>query len=555
MFTFRLGQDPTEHPPASRSPSLPCHLTAAGSLSDLRWSNFADSQAQVQRFYEPEGYTMAWTQNGVITNRAEAIIEMLRAAEIKGLDPDDCDAQRWPARLERLRGSPSLEDTTRFDLALTVSLMRYLSDLRMGRVNPGWFDATRDVEQGKYDLARLVRRLASSAGDVQAAAAEIEPPFEGYRRTQKVLQSYLAIAHDDDGEPLPATGNVIEPGSLYSGAPQLVRLLRRLGDLPEHISCSDAGEYDSALVEAVKRFQARHGLKPDGRVGKATQRELNTPLSRRVRQLQLTLERWRWVPHRFSQPPIVVNIPEFRLRAFNESYKPELELNVVVGRAFRHQTPVFAGELKYVVFRPYWNVPRSIALAELLPKLARSRFYLAKNGYQVVNAQNRVVTSGAVDDLVLAQLYSGRLSIRQVPGAQNALGLVKFLFPNEHSVHLHGTPAIDLFARSRRDFSHGCIRVEHPELLASWVLRDEQQWTPDRIADAMHGSKTIEVNLKHPIPVLIVYATAVVLPSGEVRFFEDIYGQDARLEELLAESRPYGNWRLTSSQYGPHPRH
>ncbi len=273
-------------------------------------------------------------------------------------------------------------------------------------------------------------------------------------------------------------------------------------------------------------------------LGQGTIAQLNTPLSFRVRQLQLTLERWRWVPHRYSRPPIVVNIPEFQLRALNESYLTELDMKVVVGKAYHHQTPVFAAEMRYVVFRPYWNVPRSIQRAELVPKLNRDRSYLAKNGYEVVTPQDQVVTSGIVDDDVMAQLRSGRLWIRQTPGPKNSLGLVKFLFPNEHDVYLHDTPATELFSRSRRDFSHGCIRVEKPEQLAAWVLRDKPEWTPERIHDAMHGNETIQVTLDTPIPVLIVYATAVVLDHGEVRFFDDIYGQDAQLEQLSVEGLP-----------------
>jgi murein L,D-transpeptidase YcbB/YkuD len=306
------------------------------------------------------------------------------------------------------------------------------------------------------------------------------------------------------------------------------------------------------LVEAVKRFQARHGLERDGRIGAATLAELNTPLSRRVLQLQLTLERWRWIPHEFAQPLIVVNIPEFELRALNRSYRTELEMRVVVGRAYKHQTPVFAADMKHVIFRPYWNVPPSIQRAEIVPKIKRDRSYLEKNGFEVVTSKDVVVTAGVVDDSTLAQLRAGKLLIRQTPGPKNSLGLVKFLFPNQHDVYLHDTPAVELFSRPRRDFSHGCIRVEKPGLLAAWVLRDKPEWSPDRIAEAMNGNKTLQVNLDTPIPVLVVYSTALVLGNGEVHFFRDIYGQDAALEERLAAGRPYP--KPTSDAPGPRRR-
>jgi murein L,D-transpeptidase YcbB/YkuD len=210
--------------------------------------------------------------------------------------------------------------------------------------------------------------------------------------------------------------------------------------------------------------------------------------------------------------------------------------------------------MKFVIFRPYWNVPRSITRNELLPKIVRDRNYLAANGYEVVTAGEKVVTNGSIDDDVLAQLRSGKLAVRQVPGSKNSLGLVKFMFPNEHNVYLHATPARELFARSRRDFSHGCIRIEKPELLAQWVLRDLPEWTAERIQQAMHGEKTLQVDLPQPIPVLIVYTTAVVSDDGEVRFFEDVYGFDAQMDELMAKGYPCCRWDPTSGERGPRRR-
>jgi murein L,D-transpeptidase YcbB/YkuD len=315
----------------------------------------------------------------------------------------------------------------------------------------------------------------------------------------------------------------------------------------------DSTAYTGALVNAVKHFQVRHGLDPDGRLGKGTLTELNAPLANRIQQLQLTLERWRWVPHNFPRPPIVVNIPEFELRALGASFRTELEMKVVVGRAYHHQTPVFAANMKQVIFRPYWNVPLSIQRAELVPKLDRDSSYLMKNRYEVVTPQGKVVTNGIVDQPTLAQLRSGTLRIRQTPGPENALGLVAFMFPNEYDVYLHGTPAMELFAKSRRDFSHGCIRAENPQELAAWVLRNQPEWTPQKISAAMNGSKTIYLSLEQPIPVLIVYATAVVLANGEVRFFEDIYQQDAELAALLAKGYPYAAGKSTSAGRGPRP--
>jgi murein L,D-transpeptidase YcbB/YkuD len=212
---------------------------------------------------------------------------------------------------------------------------------------------------------------------------------------------------------------------------------------------------------------------------------------------------------------------------------------VVVGKAYGHHTPVLSGYMRYLIFRPYWNVPISIQRADLIPKIERDSNYLAENDYEVVDSDRAVVTDGTVSDDVLSGLRSGALNIRQKPGPKNALGLVKFIFPNSYNVYLHGTPAVELFSRARRDISHGCIRVENPAALAAWVLRERPEWDVARIQAVMNGDETMRVNLKQPIPVLIIYTTGVVEPDGEVRFFQDIYDDDASLKKVLAAGYPF----------------
>ena len=514
-------------------------LVAEGSLSDLRWPWFPGYKGELAKLYSAADYRPVWVRGDKPTVQALEIIRALQNADAKGLDAEDYDGPAWAPRLERLKGrdgQPADSEIARFDLALSVSAMRYISDLHIGRVNPKLCHFAFDVDQKKLDLAAFVRDRLLNAADVQAALRRVEPPFPGYQRLQRALQTYIALAREDDGEPLPAPKKQVEPGDSYEGCPRLTRLLRVLGDLPATGVPLPASEvYTGVLVDAVKRFQSRHGLEPDGRIGRATIEQLNTPLSSRIRQLQLTLERWRWVPHEFARPPIVVNIPEFRLRAFNSSYRSELEMNVVVGRAYRTRTPVFANDMRYVIFRPYWNVPRSIQTGELIPKIKRDPSYLAKNDYEIVKSPDATGARDRIDDETLGLLRSGKLAIRQRPGPKNALGLVKFLFPNEYNVYMHDTSATQLFSRSRRDFSHGCIRVQAPEDLAVWVLREKTEWTRERIREAMHGDTTIQVNLQNPIPVLIVYGTAVAPESGEIRFLPDIYGHDDSLDKLLAK--------------------
>ncbi len=535
-----------------------CTLIAQGRLDDLRWEDFGPQQAKVRLFYSPQ-YAFAWSRDGMPTAEAAEIVRILHHADEKGLNPEDYDASRWEGRLGHLRDAGrqiSKAEFARFDLALTVSILRYMADLHFGRTNPGLFHARKSSAKADYDPVAVLHELAKTTAS-EPIFSKLEPPYTGYRRTEEALKIYLELAANDKHRQLPLIRKAVKPGALYAGTAELANLLRKLGDLPQDAKIPEDGIYQGALVDAVKRFQERHGLEPDGQIGLATVAQLNTPLSARVHQLALTLERWRWAPHSFPRPPIVVNIPEFRLRGLNADYMSEIEMKVVAGGAYGHQTPVFSAQMDSVIFRPYWDVPLSIQRKELAPKIEKDPSYLASHDYEVVTRQGRVVTRGDVDAATLAELKAGGLAIRQRPGPNNSLGLVKFMLPNPYDVYLHATPAMELFSKSRRDFSHGCIRVEKPEELAAWVLRGLPGWTPDRIEAAMNGDKTFEVKLKTPIPVLVVYATAVALAGGEVHFFPDIYNEDAKLSRALAAERPYEPVKpiakATSGGRGPRP--
>ncbi len=492
----------------------------AGSLSDLRWPNFTDHRADVRKFYESGGYALAWTSAGKPTAQAQAMIAQFKQAQLKGLNPDDYDASRWDARVAKLApatANPAQTDLIHFDVAMTVQAMRYLSALHIGRINPQHFKFALGEGPAKLDLADFLRTRLLPAPDVTAVVDSVERPYKGYQRAEAALAQYLKLAAQGDGPPVPVPSKSVRPGDNFAGMPQLVRRLHLLGDLASIDDPAAQGlVYQGVVVDAVKHFQTRHGLEPDGVLGKGTIAEINTPLSKRVVQLELALERYRWLPLDFPQPPILVNIPEFKLRTLRRAEGGFLTMNVVVGRAYRHKTPVFADEMRYVIFHPYWNVPPSIADAELWPKEHRDPSYFADHGFEVVDGE-----------------------VRQKPGPHNALGPIKFVFPNSYNVYLHGTPAMSLFSRARRDFSHGCIRVQDPPALAAWVLRDKPGWTMDKIREVLKGDQTVQVNLDKPIPVLILYSTAVVEPDGEVRFFDDIYGYDAELQQTLAAGYPY----------------
>lgn len=532
--------------PQQLSPEGQASLRAiiqAQNLSDLRWPDFSDYSRLMTEFYQSYGYSLPWVRGMEPSAQAQQVIAILKNADQEGLFAEDYDGPRWGDRVAKLKPiapQPSETDAVRFDAALTVCVMRYVSDLHIGKVNPKHFGFGFDIEAKKYDLPGFLKKDVVDASDVAGILAQVEPPYPGYRRTIKALQTYLELAKEYDGEPLPAVKGTIAPGDSYPGVPRLIRFLRLVGDLPPDANVpEDETIYQGPLVDAVKSFQRRHGRDSDGRIGSQTLADLNVPLRQRVRQMQLTLERWRWMPDAYQKAPIVVNIPEFRLRAYDEKFKIALTMNVVVGKAYDHSTPVFEEKMAYVVFRPYWNVPYSIAKAEYLSRIARDPDYLSKKGFEVVNSRQEVVTSGTVTSDVLAQLRAGKLFIRQAPGPKNSLGLVKFIFPNDYSVYMHDTPAQEFFSKSRRDFSHGCIRLGKPADLAVWVLRDNPGWNMDRVRAAMNGSATQQVNLAHRIPVLIVYGTVIVTEDGTVHFYDDIYGHDASLEEVLDKGYPY----------------
>jgi L,D-transpeptidase YcbB len=510
-------------------------MAANGQLANNLGS--AGHREQIKRLYESANFAPLWVKDDRPTSQATYLIETLRASRLKGLNPSDYDAEGLATKSLSLNGASAAAQAS-FDTALTQSTMRYISDLRIGRINPKHLKFDIDVQSKNYDLAEFIAQQVVNAKDLQLVLDQIEPPYAGYRRIESTLKQYLDLAARGDGPKVPGATRTIAPGDTYAGSAQLAERLRLLGDLPQ------GGTFDSytgALVDGVKHFQARHGLATDGKLDVATLRELNTPLSARVQQIDDALERWRWMPTEFQWPPVLVNIPEFRLRAYSDDHRLALSMNVVVGKAAPTQTPVFTNDIKFIVFRPYWNVPPGILRRTVIPGILKSSGYLARERFEVTDSSGRVVS--ASDDLV-AGLRSGKYFVRQKPGPTNALGLIKFMFPNTYSVYLHSTPSTELFSRSRRDFSSGCIRLEKPAELASFLLRNQldgqQPWTVALVQKAMDSGKdNRQVNLTVKVPVLLLYVTAVAEEDGTVHFFDDIYGHDKRLDAVLAKGPPY----------------
>jgi len=508
---------------------------------DLRWPDFPPYKAEVKDFYARTGLTLGWIRDRKPTPQAQAMISLFAQSDHKGLVPEDYDASRWPARVQKLQGSASDADLASFDAALTVSAMRYIRALHIGRVNPKTLGRQLDVSSRKYDLGEFVYEKVISAGDPAAVVQTVEPTFPGYLRALDALHRYREFAKLDSGKPMQVPAKPIAAEGTYADLPRLSQLLQLVGDLPASTNVDpNSTVYQGALVAAVKSYQARHGQLPDGHLKAELIKEMNVPMAQRIRQIELTLERWRWLSHSFPQPPVVVNLPEFKLRTYDDNHQVALYKTVIVGKAYGHKSPVFEKEMKYVVFRPYWQVTPTIQRAEIVPHVEKDRNYITAKNFEVVTGDGKVVTDGRISDEVLAELKSGHLRVRQKPGPDNSLGLVKLIFPNDDNVYLHGTEAPQLFANEQRDLSHGCIRVQNPADLAAWALRNNPGWNLERVQAMMNGTQdNVTVNLDKPIPVLILYGTVAVDEKNNVFFFDDVYGYDKQLDQTLKKGYPY----------------
>lgn len=530
----------------------------------LRIHDYGRMAESLMRLYRERDYRPLWVLAGVPTAQAAQLCALLSNAADFGLQPQDYDAAALVGMLQRLQsldvrqsytpaglttrlGLPSAPDWAVFDVTLSDSLLAFVADVHGGRIDPRSAGFDLPLWDEHFEAADFVTALAVSPHPA-TLMAQAEPRFIHYRLLKQALAQYRALAALPELTRLPPLPHEpLRPGDTYEGAPALRRLLSALGCLPVAASMAQPRsptQLDPALVAALRQFQWLHGLAVDGRLGARTYAALTMPLAWRVRQIELTLERWRWLPP-MDGPTIIVNIPQFRLFAFDGPEDRELgmlRMDVIVGAEYAgKRTPVFAADIRTVIFRPYWDVPRSIVVHEILPKLARDPRYLQREHLELVRgaSDGSPVVAATAQNLKLLRL--GQLRLRQRPGADNALGLVKFLLPNAHDVYLHDTPEGRLFAQTQRTFSHGCIRVSDPVSLAVYALRGTAGgWNAAHVVAAMHATATQRVSLARPIHVLIVYGTAVASEDGTVHFFDDVYGHDRALNALLDLPAPSG---------------
>lgn len=500
----------------------------AGRLDGLRAPDFGRDRALVDDVYKTAGDAPFWLDDDEPSKDARHAIAVLREADAHGLDPRDYDAAPLAEQAERLEhGRHSDAELAWFDVALTVAAVRLVSDLHVGHVDPETLGFHYDLAAKRAEIPALVRD-AVAGGRLRDVVARAAPQLLENRLLEQQLGRYRELASDPTAVPPVLTGP-IRRGDRLRAAPELARWLVAIGDLAAGARVGRA--YDGALVEAMQRFQLRHGLSPDGIIGAGTAQALAVPASTHARQIELALERLRWLPPVAAERALVVNVPAFELWAFDElgsGRAPAIQMSVVVGRALDTQTPFFTGTMRTVVFAPYWNVPPSIIKNEILPKLHANPGYLAAQDMEIVSDGAVLAPSAEAT----ARLAHGGVSVRQRPGALNALGRVKFLFPNPYDVYMHDTPSLRLFQRTRRDFSHGCIRLADAGALARWVLAGEG-WDAARVDAMLAVPRQVSVPIRNGIPVVIGYTTAVARLDGTMSFYEDIYGHDVELERAL----------------------
>jgi murein L,D-transpeptidase YcbB/YkuD len=501
------------------------------------------SHRALPEFYESRDFRPAWIGERGPLIQALRLVDSVRQAYQQGLDPEDYHLTAIEELLQRV--GPTVDnggaksdpaDLAELDLFLTDAFLILGSHLLVGRVDPTTIDPEWFVdERRRADLVELLTKSLAS-NRVAEALSSLAPQEEGYSRLKEALARYRAIAAAGGWRDVP-DGAKLEVGM---HDPRVVALRERLmvtGDLARS-SSEPTEDFDEALAEAVRSFQTRHGLEPDGVVGAATLAELNVPVEQRVHQLDLNLERWRWLPDRLGERYLLVNIASFDLEVFEDT-QSVMSMKVVVGRPYR-RTPVFSAEMTYLVLNPYWNVPPNMAVLDIVPAIRKEPDYLEQKNIKVFQGWGpdaQEIDPATVD---WSQIGSGNLPyhFRQEPGPLNALGRVKFMFPNPHNIYLHDTPSRELFARPDRTFSSGCIRIERPIDLAVYLLRDDPGWSRDKILSAIETNVPQTVALPRSIPVHIEYWTSFSDATGTVNFRKDVYGRDALLDAALHEDPP-----------------
>ncbi|KAA1194017.1 L,D-transpeptidase family protein [Pseudohalioglobus sediminis] len=523
-------------PAASASPGLTEALAARLANApaevlgfDSQEISMAAEDRELYAVYHEFAMQPLWVSDVGTGIHARALVDAISDARSHGLYPRDyhLDAlqEAWDAR--------QAEELARLDILLTLALLAWVNDISNGREQPraSHPDLFAEAGTGRADPVQVVRDFLA-AGDPAKYLDALHPQHYYYRNLRNALPRYQALVASG-GWPQVSTGATLHPGD---SDPRVAALRRRLAVTGEYTGAEMISEvFDPELVEAVTRFQFYHGLAPDGVAGAQTVAALNVSAASRLRQIEINMERWRWMSHDLGNPHVMVDIAGFDVQAVLDD-KPRLEMRAIVGK-LHHETPVFSDRIRYIEFNPYWNLTPSIARHETIPRIRKDPNYLESKHIRVFDGWGwdaKELDPRSVDWNNVSN--PGRFKFRQDPGPWNALGTMKFIFPNEHSVYLHDTPNHDLFARAARSFSHGCIRLSEPADLAAWILQfndDDTRWSMEDIQAVLDSQERTVKNLSRPMDVHLTYETAWVDMEGALHFAADIYSRDQRLEQAL----------------------
>ena len=492
-------------------------------------------------FYSQRSFESIWVGKEGLSPDGLRMIDAILEAETEGLNPDDYHIREIESIAETISpGKASTEKSNPealvdLELLLTDAYLLYGSHLVNGRVNPVTYDPEWKIEYGETDVLQILRE-ATRSGRIPESLQALKPAHSRYAGLREARSKYQKIA-GNGGWPKIDNGPTIKVGNKDARIAAIRERLRIEGYRPSTAS-DDPATYDQDLLQAVMEFQGHYGLEPDGIIGPATIRAMNIPAHQRTRQISLAMERWRWLPRDLGPNYIRVNIANFKL-AVIEGDDSVLDMRVIVGRTYR-QTPVFSGKMTYLVLNPYWDVPQSIAVKDKLPIIKTDPAYLKNNHMKVFIGRGtdaRELDPESIDwNEVTEKNFTFRL--RQEPGPGNALGKIKFMFPNSYNVYLHDTPSRDLFDRAVGAFSSGCIRLAKPIELAEYLLKGDGKWDRKAIIETVEKGRETTVRLKEPIPVYLIYLTVLVNEDGTLDFRDDIYNRDKKLDAAMREILP-----------------
>lgn len=487
--------------------------------------------------YLDNGMRPYWVTEYGVQAKAGQLLVVLDKAEEDGLDP----ARYRAATIAALLSARDVDSLARLDVMLTLAMNAYVTDMRKGRVastrlDTRLFAAVRDSDS-ETDVAELVRTGLNS-NDLIGFLAQQAPQHRAYRALKELLATYRRL-EAAGGWPQIPPGQKLEPGMADQRLELLAQRLLITGDLTAPLAATPPLLYEGELVKAVKRFQLRYNLKQDGIIGKGTLNALNISVRDHVNKIRLNLERWRWLPHQLNGRRILVNIAGFTLTSMNNE-QTELFMPVIVGEIY-NKTPVFSHAMTYIEINPYWTVPPSIVRKEIVPKMRKNPGYLSGQRIRIFAGWHEGAPEIAPASINWQLIGSEitRYRLRQDPGPGNALGRIKFMFPNSQNIYMHDTPSQALFQRTQRTFSHGCIRLSYPIELAWHILQhDGSSLTKEQLHKAVASKKQRVFILNQPLPVHILYLTALAAEDNSPHFYDDIYGHDSQLAEALLIDSP-----------------